>query len=237
MVESPEQWPWSSYRAMMGEAPVPKWLTVDGLLSQFGLVRKEARQHYRRFVLDGVGQSIWKGLRQQIYLGDEAFVERMQDKAKIEGDTLTIPQAQRRPPAPPLSDIAASHTGRNPAIVAAYATGAYCYREIAGPQLFPASIPGRSGNRHLLQKSALDCFLAGSDVEVALLRNSALDEPLQASSLIHLAEVYHRLTFNSSLTPIILLSYNYPDPNYPPIIRTSLTPTEVSPFLERPMAL
>ncbi len=36
LVRSPEKWPWSSYRAMMGEALVPKWLAVDGLLSQFG---------------------------------------------------------------------------------------------------------------------------------------------------------------------------------------------------------
>ena len=116
---------------MVGESPVPKWLAVDGLLSQFGLDRGEACEHYRRFVLDGVGRGIWEGLRQQIYLGDEAFVERMQNKAKIEGDALTVPQAQRRPPAPPLADIAASHTDRNAAIVAAYATGAYSYREIA----------------------------------------------------------------------------------------------------------
>lgn len=73
----------------------------------------------------------WEGLRQQIYLGDEAFVERMQAKAKIDGDALTVPQAQRRPPAPSLADIAAGHRERNAAIVAAYATGAYSYREIA----------------------------------------------------------------------------------------------------------
>jgi hypothetical protein len=131
MVETPAQWHWSSYRAMMGESPVPKWLAVDGLLSQFGAVREEARQYYQHFVSDGVGQSIWEGLRQQIYLGGEAFVERMQTEAKIDGDELTVPQAQRRLPSPPLTDIAARHRGRNPAIVAAYATGAYSYREIA----------------------------------------------------------------------------------------------------------
>ncbi len=47
MVDTPAQWFWSSYRAMMGQAPVPKWLAVDGLLSQFGAVREEARQHYQ----------------------------------------------------------------------------------------------------------------------------------------------------------------------------------------------
>ena len=131
MVDAPEQWPWSSYRAMIGAAPAPKWLAVDGLLSQFGSARDQARRRYRAFVREGVGRDIWQGLRQQIYLGDEAFVKRVQAKAQIEGDTLSIPQAQRRPPAPPLAEIAAQPGGRNAAIVAAYATGAYTYREIA----------------------------------------------------------------------------------------------------------
>ncbi len=80
MVDTPEQWPWSSYRSMTGQAPVPKWLAVDGILSQFGANREEARQNYQHFVSDGVGQVIWEGLRQQVYLGGEAFVERMQAK-------------------------------------------------------------------------------------------------------------------------------------------------------------
>jgi DNA-directed RNA polymerase specialized sigma24 family protein len=55
----------------------------------------------------------------------------MQRKAEIEGDRLSVPQAQRRPPAAPLVQIAERSAGRNAAIVAAYATGAYSYREIA----------------------------------------------------------------------------------------------------------
>ena len=116
---------------MLGEAPVPKWLAVDGLLSQFWTGREEARRRYRHFVLKGVGQGVWEGLRQQIYLGDESFVEDMQAKMQVDGDALTVPLVQRRPPAPSLADIAASHGERNAAIVAAYATGAYSYREIA----------------------------------------------------------------------------------------------------------
>lgn len=131
MVDSADQWPWSSYRAMMGQSPAPKWLAIDGLLGQFGRDRNTARHHYRRFVLDGVERDLWEGLRQQIFLGDEAFVERMQEKAKIIGDELTVPEAQRRPPPPRLVEIAASHEERNAAIVSAYATGAYSYREIA----------------------------------------------------------------------------------------------------------
>jgi REP element-mobilizing transposase RayT len=131
MVRRTEQWPWSSYHAMTGDAPLPKWLAVAGMLSQFGSDLADTREQYRRFILDGVGQGLWDGLRQQIYLGDDAFVERMQARSRIRGDVLTVPQAQRRPPAPALVDIAAGHQERDSAMVAAYKTGVYSYREIA----------------------------------------------------------------------------------------------------------
>jgi putative transposase len=131
MVDAPEQWPWKSYGAMMGSAPAPRGWAVDGLLSRFGSSREEARPRYRAFVYEGVGQDVWQGVRQPIYLGDEAFVTRVQGQAQIEGDQLTVPQAQRRPPPPTLAQIAEQSVGRNAAIVNAYATGAYTYREIA----------------------------------------------------------------------------------------------------------
>jgi len=131
IVSQPEDWAWCSYRAAMGLSPAPKWLDVDGLLSHFGSDRRNAREHYRRFVHAGLGERIWDGLRQQIYLGDDGFVEKMQRQAAIRGDVLSVPHRQRRPPAPPLAQIAAASTDRNSAIVAAYATGAYSYKEIA----------------------------------------------------------------------------------------------------------
>ena len=73
----------------------------------------------------------WAELRQQIYLGDERFVERMQRKAEIQGDELSIPRGQRRAPVPSLAAIARKHRDRDDAIVTAYGTGVYSYREIA----------------------------------------------------------------------------------------------------------
>jgi REP element-mobilizing transposase RayT len=131
MVDAPGDWPWSSYRAMIGTAPVPKWLAVDALLGRFGEARKTARRRYQRFVWEGTGRAIWGELRQQIYLGDEAFVQRMQAEARIGGDPSSVARAQRRPPAPTLAGIVARHPERDAAILAAYATGAYGYREIA----------------------------------------------------------------------------------------------------------
>ncbi len=132
MVKQAGDWPWSSYRAMVGEVPVPEWLAADGLLAQFGPRRGRARQRYREFVSRAAGDGpIWTALRQQIYLGGEAFVERTQRKMEIKGDELSIPKRQRRGPAPSVAAIARKHGGRNEAIVAAYATGAFSYREIA----------------------------------------------------------------------------------------------------------
>jgi putative transposase len=53
----------------------------------------------------------------------------MQRNAEIAGDTLSVPQAQRRPPA--LAQIPQGSGEREAAILAAHATGAYTYRDIA----------------------------------------------------------------------------------------------------------
>jgi putative transposase len=104
---------------------------VDGLLSQVGPSRAEARRRYRSFVHEGVGESIWQGLRQRIYLGDEAFVTRTQRQAQIAGDRLSVPLAPRLPPAPSLGQSAQDGGERDAAMVGAYATGAHAYRESA----------------------------------------------------------------------------------------------------------
>ncbi|MGG7056467.1 hypothetical protein [Nitrosomonas sp. ANs5] len=82
-VKDVEQWPWSSYSAMIGKSSRPEWLQTDGMLSQFGKQRKWAVAAYRDFVRAGVGlPSVWNDLRGQIYLGKEEFVETMQQPIK-----------------------------------------------------------------------------------------------------------------------------------------------------------
>lgn len=52
LCRAPEDWPWSSYRAMIDLAP-PGFLAVDETLSHFGADRERARARFRAFVLDG----------------------------------------------------------------------------------------------------------------------------------------------------------------------------------------
>jgi putative transposase len=151
MVDEAGAWPWSSYRATVGDSPSPDWLFTDWNLSQFAKKRSNAQARFRAFVNEGACRSPWTGLRQQIYLGDENFVERMQAMMEAPDPELNIPKAQRRRPAPSLTDIANQHPDRDAAIAAAYATGAYTYREIAS---FFGLHPGSVGRivRHRMQQ-------------------------------------------------------------------------------------
>jgi REP element-mobilizing transposase RayT len=143
MVNRLEDWPWSSYLAMTGDAPRPEWLTTDWLLSLFGKRKKIAMERYRQFVLEGMQHQpeIWSNLKGQIYLGDEAFVTEMQKRIGKEKDDLAIPKQQKRPMVKPLSEIAAQYKDRKTAIIVAYKTGAYSQREIGEfYQLHPTTI-------------------------------------------------------------------------------------------------
>ena len=133
MTRGPDEWPWSSYLAMTGKQPAPDWLQVDALLARFGEGRALARRRYARFVAEGIGaDSLWKGLRGQIYLGDEDFVRRMQAKLGPKaGDDINVPRAQRRGPAPALASIEAACKDRDRAVLAAHDAGAHSYLQIA----------------------------------------------------------------------------------------------------------
>ncbi len=132
MVADPGDWPWSSYCATAGLVSAPPWLTTSAILSTFARTKGKAREAYRRFVMDGMGaDGIWAALSRQIYLGDERFVERMQQERSDARDEVQIPRAQRRGPPPTLEQIRQASNSRDAAIAAAYATGEYSYAEIA----------------------------------------------------------------------------------------------------------
>lgn len=100
MVAAPAEWPWSSYRAHTGQAPVAGWLGSEELWSYLLGVpadtdaqRAQAQQAYAQLVADGQGVALWaEHLNRQIYLGDDEFVGRMQEAA--------LPTAKRSAPVP-----------------------------------------------------------------------------------------------------------------------------------------
>ena len=57
IVRTAKDWPWSSYRATVGQIAQPKWLYVDWLLSVFSKQRAAAIRRYKQFVADGKRQT------------------------------------------------------------------------------------------------------------------------------------------------------------------------------------
>ncbi len=132
MVRSAREWPWSSYRSTAGMKPAPVWLQADWLLSCFARRRGLALERYRNFVSEGKDQaSPWGQLRNQIYLGDNTFVEEMQAKVESDTDLSEIPSSQKRKLAKPIADYLTTASTRNEGIHLAYQSGGYSMKAIA----------------------------------------------------------------------------------------------------------
>lgn len=126
----PGQWPWSSYRAMIGQAPVPEWLQTTWLMAQFSPQAATATAAYVDHVRAGIGKpGIWDNLKNQLYLGDADFASALQLQSQGQANQAEIPRLQRRSSAPPLSYFSALPE-RNSAIAQAYATGCYSLKDI-----------------------------------------------------------------------------------------------------------
>jgi len=109
MARAAKDWPWSSYRATCAQAVKPDWLHTDWLLSVFGKRKREAIERYRAFVAKGKDlPSPWQHLKNQIYLGDEQFVEQMQRQLGGDQSLADIPSLHKRPVAKPLADWTAN---------------------------------------------------------------------------------------------------------------------------------
>lgn len=131
MVRSAKEWRWSSYRATAGYDESNACLTTEWILAGFGKTKKAAQQRYRDFVQEGNGQpSPWQQLKNQIYLGDDDFVNDMQCKLDPEQSLKDIPRKQKQPPAKPLAYFADRYKTRNESMTQAYWSGHYTLAKV-----------------------------------------------------------------------------------------------------------
>jgi putative transposase len=76
----------------------PAWLEIDWILAAFAEDKPQAQRRYQQFVAEGQGQpSLWESLKNQIYLGSEAFVTQMQRNLAGSQRLSEIPKTQQRP--------------------------------------------------------------------------------------------------------------------------------------------
>jgi REP element-mobilizing transposase RayT len=82
IVKDPGQYSWSSHKAYL-EGDGKAWIAVDKVLPWWGKGRRQAVAGYQRFVREGLREGhradLYK-VTDQRYLGDEAFVERVEEK-------------------------------------------------------------------------------------------------------------------------------------------------------------
>lgn len=135
MVRDVADWPWSSYAAMVGAEPAASWLETDWLLAQFGKQRGRAVEKYIDFVRAGVGLApVWEQLRAQIFMGSDAFAERMQKLIDKGPPVRDVPRLQQRPAArlrKPKAGEPMNPALRDAEMAQAYADGRHSMREIA----------------------------------------------------------------------------------------------------------
>ena len=119
----PEQWPWSSYRALAGQAPAVPFLCTDVLLSEFGTSRARAQAAYRAFVEEGIAEALDEEVRGE-RVGEEPF---LRERFGLDPPLLEIPRVQVEPLRRPLAEIFAMSTEP---VAAAYRDHGYTLREI-----------------------------------------------------------------------------------------------------------
>jgi REP element-mobilizing transposase RayT len=107
MVARPEDYMWSSHRAILGRVAPPSWLAADEVLANFGQGRAIARAQYERFVEDGIHSSRrpWDDMVGQIYLGSETWIDDVRDRVERIPRPGDHPLAQRELARPHMESI------------------------------------------------------------------------------------------------------------------------------------
>ena len=131
MVHAADQWPWSSYRATAALCGEESCLTRDCVLSRFAQSRSKAAIRYADYVAAGKNQpSPFEHLTNQIFLGDEAFIDHARSFVELGDDLIEIPKPQKLAPPKTLSHYKQNYKNRNLALGEAYQSGHYSLEAI-----------------------------------------------------------------------------------------------------------
>ncbi|WP_395408583.1 transposase [Pseudoduganella sp. UC29_106] len=131
LVSQPVEWPWSSYRAIVGLHDAPSWLQHDLTLAHFDAHQASARRAYEEFVLKGIGKpSPLAAIRNQLFLGNDDFCENFIDH-QVPGDLIEVKRAQRRAIVHALPDYFRQYRDPKEAMAMAYLSLGYSMHEIA----------------------------------------------------------------------------------------------------------
>lgn len=106
LVEQPEDWPWSSYRATIGMEKEPEFLCTDWILGQFGEYRSGAIEAYKCFINETPCMEMpTKIVKGDIFLGDGDFIEEVRGKLDCTDKIKKVVRIQRMESRPELFEL------------------------------------------------------------------------------------------------------------------------------------
>ena len=110
MVERPEDYRWSSYRATAGLDEAPEWLDVDSALSMFWSDRETSEANYREFVLAKIDgeDCLWDRAINGIYLGTERWAKKMRAIVESKPRSTDHPRKHRAIGRPKMHEVMAA---------------------------------------------------------------------------------------------------------------------------------
>jgi putative transposase len=115
MVERPELYPWSSYRATAGLEAAPAWLALDRVRPLFVDV-PDWQSNYASYVAEKIGstEKLWDKVRHGIFLGTDLWLQKMRRIVDSKPRSSDHPREQRtvgRPHMPRVIETVARLAG------------------------------------------------------------------------------------------------------------------------------
>jgi len=104
MTQRPQDYRWSSYRAMVGLEPPPAWLDIAAVVQAFG-----TQELYRDFVVADVRceERLWDEVRNGMFLGSDEWAKQMRTLVESKPRSTDHPRIQRAIGRPFMAEIIA----------------------------------------------------------------------------------------------------------------------------------
>ena len=119
-VKHSSQFKWSSCRYLYGKDEAPGYMDLDWFSEGFS----SDTGGFDEFLRENLERDVVSETRKQIYLGDDEFIELVQEKAKMDSRSRDIPRYQTTKPASSvINGFARSGHSREEAIAKTYLTG------------------------------------------------------------------------------------------------------------------
>ncbi len=127
-VKHPNQFKWSTCRYLYGKDKAPEYIDLEWFSESFS----SDTDSFDEFWEENRSRDVVSETRKQIYLGDDEFIESVQEKTKKGSRSKDIPRYQvTKPVSSVLNGLERSGHSRDEAIAKTYLTGDYTLREVA----------------------------------------------------------------------------------------------------------